>query len=183
MVIKTNIIRPTMLTPFFKSMVQPITVSRASDKKSPIMGIKLSTVNFAVFAITPSTLDVAIPCMVITPVNTVSMIPNKAMAMVLIKSASFETRILSDILLIIERIEEKITMGITIFFIKVAMTVKEVKTIGCIKEDEVIPPIERSSVISTGSSDCMEVTIRFIVSIHVLLIMLKLCIANIITII
>ena len=119
-------IKPIILIPFFTIRVHPITVSKASDKKSPIIGIKLSTVNLAVFAITPSILADASPCIEIIPVKTVSMIPNKAIAVPRIREASLEIRTLSEILLIIDKIEENITIGITTVFIKVVITVNDV---------------------------------------------------------
>lgn len=125
-VINNNRNKPAMLIPFLIKSEQPITVSKASDKKSPIIGIKLSTANFADFAITPSKLDAANPWTEITPVNAVRTIPNSAIAIPLIRDANLVILIFSLILLIIDSTEEKITNGITTVLIKVDIAVTDV---------------------------------------------------------
>ena len=59
--ISNNTISPTMLIPFFIIKEQLTTVSKASDKKSPMIGTKLSTANLAVFAANPSKDEAAKP--------------------------------------------------------------------------------------------------------------------------
>lgn len=128
--ISNNMKSPAMLIPFFIIKEQLITVSKASDKKSPIIGIKLSTANFAVLAANPSRDDAAKPWTEIIPVNIVSIIPNKPIATPLIKEASLDILTLSDILLTIDKTAENITIGMIVAFIIVAITVIEVYIMG-----------------------------------------------------
>ena len=68
--IRNKATNPIIPIPFFKIDEQPITVSTASDKNFPIMGMKLSTANLAVLMVTPSTFTL-IPYIVVMPINMV----------------------------------------------------------------------------------------------------------------
>lgn len=69
-------ITPTIPTAFFKMLLQPITVSTASPRIFPTTGIKFDTAALAVFAVIPSTLLDRLPSSDNIPTNSVSVIPN-----------------------------------------------------------------------------------------------------------
>ena len=69
------IITPTIPTAFFRILLQLITVSTASPKIFPTIGIKLDTAALVVFTVRPSTPFVILPSKEATPTNIVSAIP------------------------------------------------------------------------------------------------------------
>ena len=93
---------------FLSNKEYPTTVSIASDKNPPTTGINLSTANLAVLIVTPSTVDVANPCIEIIPTKVVKIRPNIIIADCFNKFASLLTRTLDERLLTIAKTAEKI---------------------------------------------------------------------------
>lgn len=69
-------ITPTIPIAFFRMLLHPITVSTASPSIFPTTGIKFDTAALAVFAVIPSTLLDKLPSSDNIPTNSVSIIPN-----------------------------------------------------------------------------------------------------------
>ena len=110
-------IKPITPILFLSNNEYPMIVSMASDKNLPAIGINLSTANLAVLIVTPSTVDVATPCIDIIPTNAVKMKPNITIADCFSKPESLVICTLDERLLTIAKTAEKNIKGNTIAFI------------------------------------------------------------------
>lgn len=114
-------IRPITPMLFLSNNEYPIIVSMASDKNFPATGMNLSMANLAVLIVTPSTVDVATPCIDIIPTNVVKTKPNITIADCFNRPESLVICILDERLLIIAKTAEKNISGNTMDFIMVPM--------------------------------------------------------------
>ena len=134
---------PTIPSAFFRIELQPITVSTASPKILPTIGIKFDTAALVVFTVSASTPFVMLPSNVETPTNIVNTIPKHQITELLINFDSLSICTLSEMFDIIFKATDINIAGINIVLIKLPINVIINKIIGCNMPADAIFPSSR----------------------------------------